>query len=78
MSLTQDKMRADIAEALEIAPEEITAEANLFDLGLDSMRLMSLVMTWQDEAEDADLSEIWEHQTFAGWWGVVAAQHAGA
>lgn len=78
MSLTQDKMRADIAEALEIAPEEITAEANLFDLGLDSMRLMSLVMGWQDEAEDADLSEIWEHQTFAGWWAVVAAQHAGA
>ncbi len=78
MSLTQEKMRADIAEALEIAPEEITAEANLFDLGLDSMRLMSLVMTWQDEAEDADLSEIWEHQTFAGWWAVVAAQHAGA
>ncbi|WP_217626467.1 phosphopantetheine-binding protein [Alloyangia pacifica] len=78
MSLTQDKMRADIAEALEIAPEEITAEANLFDLGLDSMRLMSLVMTWQEADEKADLSEIWEHQTFAAWWGVVAAQHAGA
>ncbi|ANT61954.1 MULTISPECIES: phosphopantetheine-binding protein [Roseobacteraceae] len=78
MSLSKDKMRADIAEALEIAPEEITDEANLFDLGLDSMRLMSLVMTWQDEGEEGDLSEIWEHQTFGAWWGVVAAQRAGA
>ena len=43
MTLTLDRLRADVAEVLDMAPEEIAPQDNLFDLGLDSMRLMALV-----------------------------------
>jgi bifunctional isochorismate lyase/aryl carrier protein len=40
-------LRAEVAAVLEIAPGELAYDANLFDHGLDSIRLMSLVERWK-------------------------------
>ena len=40
-------VREAVAGALEIAPEELEDDRDLFELGLDSLALMSLVGTWR-------------------------------
>ncbi len=78
MSLTFEQMRADVAVALDLSPADIRAEDNLYDLGLDSMRLMSLAMEWQEQGADLDFGLLLESQTLADWWAAVEAQRQGA
>ena len=78
MSLTLDKMRADIAELLHEMPDAIGLDDNLVDLGLDSMRLMVLALKWQEEGHDIDFSHLAEYFTLRGWWDAVAAQGSAA
>ncbi|MWD27293.1 phosphopantetheine-binding protein [Aquicoccus sp. SCR17] len=78
MSLTKERMRADIAQAVNMAPAEIGDRDNLYDLGLDSMRLMTLVMEWQENEPDLDNGRIWEGRCLADWWAEVETLHAGA
>ena len=44
MTVTLEKMRTDIAEMIGEEPEAIGLDDNLMDLGLDSMRLMNLIL----------------------------------
>ncbi len=76
--ITYEQMRADVAAALDMAPEELKAEDNLYDLGLDSMRLMGLVMEWQEQGADLDFGLLMESQTIGAWWAAVEAGRAGA
>jgi len=78
MTLTLDRLRTDVAEVLDMAPEEIAPQDNLFDLGLDSMRLMALVMRWQEAEPALDFTPLWESATLADWQQALAAQGAGA
>lgn len=76
--ITYEQMRADVAAALDMAPEELKAEDNLYDLGLDSMRLMGLVMEWQEQGANLDFGLLMESQTIGAWWAAVEAGRAGA
>jgi aryl carrier-like protein len=76
MALTLEKMRADIAEMIGEEPEEIGLEDNLMDLGLDSMRLMNLILLWQEAGVDLEFGEFAEHFTLAGWWSAVEKRQA--
>lgn len=76
--ITYEQMRADVAAALDMAPEDLTPEDNLYDLGLDSMRLMGLVMEWQEQGADLDFGLLMESQTIGAWWAAVGAGRAGA
>ncbi|RZT85870.1 aryl carrier-like protein [Pseudonocardia sediminis] len=59
--LTQERIRTDVAELLDCPPEDIGPEDDLFDLGLDSVRIMSLIERWRGAGaaglEFADLAE---------------------
>jgi aryl carrier-like protein len=46
-SLTPERVRADVAELLDCDPAEIAPDQDLIDLGLDSMRIMTLVERWR-------------------------------
>ncbi|MEV0246189.1 phosphopantetheine-binding protein [Nocardia sp. NPDC050712] len=46
-ALDRQQVRADIAAALDVRPEELAEDTNLLDAGLDSVRLMSLVEKWR-------------------------------
>ncbi|KLJ01082.1 phosphopantetheine-binding protein [Luteimonas sp. FCS-9] len=69
--LTLARMRADIARQLGEAPEDIGDDDDLMDLGLDSMRVLGLVMKWGESGLPLEFSHLAEHTTLAGWWRVV-------
>ncbi len=62
-----DRLRADVAEILEIPVHEIAADEDLLDLGLDSVRLMFLVQRWSDAGGSADFGELAERPVLNHW-----------
>ncbi|MCJ8506872.1 phosphopantetheine-binding protein [Rhizobium lemnae] len=78
MTITLEKMRADVAAIIHEDPSEIGFDDNLMDLGLDSMRLMNLILTWQEAGVDLDFGEFAEEFTLNGWWRAIEAKQANA
>ncbi|MFE3836165.1 phosphopantetheine-binding protein [Pseudogemmobacter sonorensis] len=74
MSLTLERMRADIARMIHLDPEEIGDTDSLPDLGLDSLRLMRLAMEWEEAGLKADFSILAEHGTLGEWWAEISAR----
>jgi len=72
-AFTLERLRADVARMLGEAPGEIGLDDNLMDWGLDSMRLLSLVIEWNEAGLKLDLSDLAAHTTLNGWWQVVQA-----
>ncbi|ROP80342.1 aryl carrier-like protein [Stenotrophomonas rhizophila] len=77
-ALTLARMRADVAEMLGEAPEDISTGENLMDLGLDSMRVLGLVLAWGNTGIALEFSHLAEHATLDGWWTVVQRLQAQA
>lgn len=71
MTVTLDKMRADIAEMIGEEPEAVGLDDNLMDLGLDSMRLMNLILIWQEAGIDLEFGAFAERFTLRAWWEAV-------
>jgi len=71
--LTLTRLRTDIANVLGESPAEIGDDDNLMDLGLDSMRMLGLVMAWGKTGLPLEFSHLAEHTTLAGWWNVIEA-----
>lgn len=68
---TLERMRADVARVIGEAPEEIGLDDNLMDWGLDSMRLLTLVIDWNQAGLALDISELGQHTSLNGWWTLV-------
>lgn len=66
--MTIEDMRADLANALRIQPDEIADDDNLYDLGLDSMRVMDLAMKWEAAGLKLDIGTLYEKATLRDWW----------
>nr|BFE55942.1 hypothetical protein GCM10020063_004680 [Dactylosporangium thailandense] len=65
-----ERMRSDVAEALAEVAEEPAAFAdddNLIDLGLDSIRLMSLATRWRAAGFEAGYLDLAMEPTVAAW-----------
>jgi len=77
-ALTLARMRADVAEMIGEAPEDISTEENLMDRGLDSMRVLGLVLAWGNTGIALEFSHLAEHATLGGWWTVVQRLQAQA
>jgi len=76
--LTLERMRADVAEMIGEAPEDISTDENLMDLGLDSMRVLGLVLAWGNTGIALEFSHLAEHATLGDWWMVVQRLQAQA
>ncbi len=78
MTLTLDRMRADVAKVIHMDPADIRDDDHLGDLGLDSLRLMRLVLAWEEAGLSADFSLFAEYDTLGDWWThiVAPATHA--
>ena len=74
MAVTIENMRADIAGMIGMAPEEIGYDDSLIDLGLDSMRLLNLIMLWQEAGVDLEFGDLAESFTLSAWWQAVQAR----
>jgi len=73
-AITLERLRADVAEMLEIAPAEVGDDDNLMDLGLDSMRTMNLVMQWEDAGVPIGFPDLAESMTLASIWEIVSGR----
>ncbi len=69
--LTLERMRADIAGMLGEAPEAVGDNDHLMDLGLDSMRVLGLVLAWGNTGIPLEFGHLAEHTTLAAWWQTV-------
>lgn len=64
---------ADIAAALGVEPGELTEDTNLFDAGLDSVRLMQLVEKWRTAgAPEADFVTLAADPVLGLWLDILA------
>ncbi|MGC0363616.1 aryl carrier-like protein [Rhodococcus sp. 27YEA15] len=70
-TVTSDRIVADVAEVLSLKAEEIGSDVDLSDLGLDSVRLMTLVERWRGAGADADFSELAQDPTLEAWVSVL-------
>ncbi len=71
---TLERMRADVARVLREDPQNIGLDDNLMDWGLDSMRLLDLVMSWNADGLNVDVMEIGAETSLNGWWRIVQQQ----
>jgi aryl carrier-like protein len=69
--LTREAMRADLARALRLPPEEIGDDDDLVDLGLDSMRAMTLLARWSERGVALELAAVSETVTLGAWWALA-------
>lgn len=76
MTLTLDRMRKDIADVLYVDPSEIGDDDNLPDLGLDSMRLMTLILGWEQAGMRVDFGALAEYETLGEWWRTISDHQA--
>lgn len=74
--MTLLQIRHDVAEILHLAPADIGEDENLFDLGLDSMRMMTLVLKWQETGVMLDFATYAENPTLRAWQTAIAAHSA--
>jgi bifunctional isochorismate lyase/aryl carrier protein len=76
--MTLDRLRGDVAAALSGPVSSLDDHENLLDLGLDSIRIMSLVELWRGAGFDPSYLDLAEQPTLAAWWALLSAQNAAA
>jgi len=64
-------MRRDIARVLHEDPQDIPADENLVDFGLDSIRAMALAARWRDAGAQVEFSDMAANPTLNHWWDLV-------
>lgn len=69
--LTLERMRADVARMVHESPDDIELDDNLMDLGLDSMRMLNLIVSWNETGLNLDFSELAAHSTLQDWWTII-------
>ncbi|MEV1082854.1 amino acid adenylation domain-containing protein [Streptomyces sp. NPDC050211] len=73
-ALTLAELREDVAELTGLAAEDVTDDEDLIGLGLDSIRIMTLVNRWQERGLRVTFAELLEQPTVAQWWALLGAQ----
>lgn len=66
-----DTVRADIAELLHLEPGEVGDTENLFEAGLDSVRLLGLIERWRDRGAAIGFADLAEQPTLTAWWALL-------
>lgn len=75
-ALSAGQIRADIAELLYVDPGEITDDTDLFESGLDSVRILGLVERWRSAGARADFTDLAEHPTVGAWTALLTGRGA--
>jgi yersiniabactin nonribosomal peptide synthetase len=70
-------VREAVARALEIAPQELDDDRDLFELGLDSLMLMSLVGAWRREGSTVTFQDLTRSPTLRAWTTLLGQEHHG-
>lgn len=68
-----ERITAQVAELLEEDPAEISADDNLVDFGLDSIRIMTLVERFRRAGATVGFVELAERPTVQAWQALLSA-----
>ena len=71
-TLTREQVRAEVAELLQESPEALGDDDNLFERGMDSIRLMTLVEKWRAAGTETTFVELAERPTLADWFTLLS------
>lgn len=66
-----------MARALEMAPQELDDDRDLFELGLDSLMLMSLVGVWRREGSTVTFQDLTRSPTLEAWTALLGQERHG-
>lgn len=69
---------AEIALAIDCEAEALTPEANPFDYGMDSVRLIALVEGWRARGIEVEAAELAARYSVAEWLSALGAEVPGA
>ncbi|WP_298175670.1 phosphopantetheine-binding protein [Saccharomonospora sp.] len=70
--LSPERIRADVAELVGCDPADIAPDDNLFDLGIDSVRMMMLVERWRSAgASQVEFPDLAERAELSHWIAVL-------
>ena len=73
--LTPTGIRTDVAEALHRRPDENFDNEDLFECGLDSIRLMTLLERWRDAGAEVTFVQLAERPTVRHWVRLLVGDH---
>lgn len=76
--LTPEVVRADVAELLHRDPGEAFDQEDLFEAGLDSIRLLTLLERWRAAGASVSFVELAEQPTLEGWLGLLTSRQPAA
>jgi aryl carrier-like protein len=65
--VTPEELRAQVAGLVGMAPEEVDMEEELMLLGLDSIRMMSLITDWRAAGIEVTFEDLAERPTLGEW-----------
>ena len=71
--LTLELVREKVARMLGESPEDIDDNENLIELGLDSIRIMSLVESWRFIMGDLSFAKLAKTPTISAWWNLLSS-----
>lgn len=71
---SRDEIRGDVAEVLGVSIADLDDAANLFDEGMDSVRVMALIERWRGRGIEVDLVDLVGEPTLTAWFDVTAAR----
>lgn len=66
-AFTVERVRADAAHILAEPAEDIDPAESLFDRGMDSVRMMSLMEQWRAAGVEVDFADLAEQPTVDAW-----------
>ncbi|WP_028477828.1 phosphopantetheine-binding protein [Nocardia sp. CNY236] len=67
MRLSRERVIADIADVLHTEPTELHTDTDLTDLGLDSIRLTTLVDRWRASGAQVGFAELADKPVVGVW-----------
>ena len=73
-SFNISQMRSDISKILELSTDQILDDSDLSLLGMDSMRLMTLIEQWQSQGVNLDFIQLTQEMTLTSWWTVASSE----
>lgn len=76
--VTLEQMRADIAEVLDVSIDDVVSGENLVDIGLDSIRIMTLAARWSRPDAPVDFADLAEYPEVEHWWATISQRHSSA
>jgi len=70
-SLTRDTLRALVATRLDILPTEISDDASLVTLGMNSLEITTIVNRLRRQAIPVTYEQLATHPTLDAWWHAI-------